>query len=320
MKHTLLVLRHGKSDWPIGTADFKRPLKERGKRDAKRMGLWIIEQKIIPDYVISSPAERAISTTEKICKVMGIHNSRIVQDAMIYEAEVDSLMSVLQKTSEQAGTVMLVGHNPGLESLLLHLADNVLIPEDGKLLPTAALAKLEVKCKWKDLASKCAKLISITRPKQLPEKFPFPDEDSKEYRDRPAYYYWQSAVIPYRMENDQLQILIISSSNDKKWVIPKGIIEPGSDAEATAIKEAYEEAGLEGKITATLGKYHYDKWGGECEVQVYAMEVSNMMPEQKWPEWYRQRQWLNVKEALNLLNEKKLGSFIKKLKKEIIKN
>ncbi len=319
MKHTLLVLRHGKSDWPIGMEDFKRPLKERGKRDAKRVGLWIIEQKIIPDYIISSPAQRATATAEKICKVMGVHHTKIVHDVKIYEAEVEQLVEVLQKCPEKAKTVMLVGHNPGLESLLLFLDKNVVIPEDGKLLPTAALARLEINCNWKSLSRNCANLVSITRPKQLPEKFPYPDEEGSEYRDRPAYYYSQSAVIPYRMENDQLQILVISSSNDKKWVIPKGIIEPGSDARTTAIKEAYEEAGIEGEVTGEIGKYHYDKWGGKCDVKVYAMAVTNIMPEQKWPEWYRQRQWLNIKEASNLLNEKKLGSIIKKLRKTLEK-
>ncbi|TNF38640.1 MAG: histidine phosphatase family protein, partial [Gammaproteobacteria bacterium] len=136
MKHELLILRHGKSDWPIGVPDFDRPLKERGKRDARRMGLWIVEQRIVPDHVISSPAARAITTAEKICKVMGVHHSKIIQDEMTYEAEVDNLVAVLKKAPEKAGIVMLIGHNPGLESLLLHLADNVLIPEDGKLLPT----------------------------------------------------------------------------------------------------------------------------------------------------------------------------------------
>ena len=127
-------------------------------------------------------------------------------------------------------------------------------------------------------------------------------------------------MIPYRFENEQLQILAISSSNDKKWIIPKGIIEPGSDAKTTAIKEAYEEAGIEGEITEELGKYSYDKWGGKCNVQVYAMHVTHMMPEQKWPEWYRQRQWLNVKEAVGILNEKKLTALIKKLKKHLRSN
>ncbi|HEY9050401.1 MAG TPA: NUDIX domain-containing protein [Gammaproteobacteria bacterium] len=320
MKRTLLVLRHGKSDWPIGMADFKRPLKERGRRDAKRVGLWIIEQKLIPDYVITSTAERAITTAEKICKVMGVHHSKIIGNEAIYEAEVDRLIEVLHTSPEKAKTILLIGHNPGLESLLLFLGKDVIIPEDGKLLPTAALARLEVSCNWKALSRNCAKLLSITRPKQLPEKFPYPDENGSEYRDRPAYYYSQAAVIPYRFENEQLQILAISSSNDKKWIIPKGIIEPGSDAKTTAIKEAYEEAGIEGEITEELGKYSYDKWGGKCNVQVYAMHVTHMMPEQKWPEWYRQRQWLNVKEAVGILNEKKLTALIKKLKKHLRSN
>lgn len=67
----LLRLKHGKSDWNVPVDDFLRPLKERGKRGAQRIGAWLGEQSLVPDYILSSPAERACTTAEKCIKAMG---------------------------------------------------------------------------------------------------------------------------------------------------------------------------------------------------------------------------------------------------------
>ena len=84
MSRELLLLRHGKSDWDTDTDDFNRPLKDRGKRGAQRIGVWLLKHKLIPDLVIASPAERALITAEKCCKAMGIPASNIEQDKRIY--------------------------------------------------------------------------------------------------------------------------------------------------------------------------------------------------------------------------------------------
>ena len=64
MSRELMLLRHGKSDWTEQLDDFDRPLKDRGKRGAQRMGVWLIQQELLPDHVVSSPAERAIVTAQ----------------------------------------------------------------------------------------------------------------------------------------------------------------------------------------------------------------------------------------------------------------
>jgi len=71
MSRELLLLRHGKSDWNSGVTDFRRPLKDRGKRGAQRMGTWLWQQDLRPDLILSSPAERALTTAHKCCKSMG---------------------------------------------------------------------------------------------------------------------------------------------------------------------------------------------------------------------------------------------------------
>ena len=179
----LLILRHGKSDWDVDVDDFHRPLKDRGKRGAQRMGVWLLQQNLVPDHVLSSPAERALVTAEKLCKAMGQGAQGIVTDERVYAADVPDLLQALGDCPAQAQRVMLVGHNPGLEMLLTFLVDGPLpLPEDGKLLPTATLARLTVDAGWDNLRSGCAKLVSITRPGELPEKFPFPGPGSEDLR------------------------------------------------------------------------------------------------------------------------------------------
>jgi len=315
MTRELLILRHGKSDWSTNHSDFDRPLKDRGKRGAQRIGLWLRQRSLVPDHVLSSPAERAIVTAEKSCKVMGKSAQDIQADRRIYAADADRLLAVLREVPEGADRVMLVGHNPGLEELLIDLVkDDVPIPEDGKLLPTATLARLAIGCDWAGLTPACAKLLSITRGSSLPNKFNFPEHDSSELRDRPAYYYSQSSVIPYRLREGRPEILIVSSSQQKHWVVPKGIKEPGLSPQASAAQEALEEAGIEGEIgEQALGSYHYEKWGAECRVEVYPIRVTRMIPKQAWEEQHRGRRWVSPAEAMKLLKQRELKPLVERL-------
>jgi phosphohistidine phosphatase len=214
---------------------------------------------------------------------------------------------------------MLVGHNPGLEQLLSFLVDEpVELPEDGKLMPTATLARLTVPDDWSDLKAGQAKLLQLIRASSLPEKFPFPSPDGKELRDRPAYYYTQSSVIPYRINNGQLEILIISSSKNKHWVVPKGIADPGHSLQDSARKEAWEEAGVEGDVAEdAVGTYSYHKWGATCHVTVYPMAVTRQLPEAKWEERHRGRKWVSPTGAATLLKQDELGPMVMALQNRL---
>lgn len=312
MVRELLLLRHGKSDWNTGKNDFDRPLQDRGKRGAQRIGVWLASNDLVPDYVISSPAERALVTAEKCCKAMGQGSGNIVRQQMIYLADAGDLFEVLRQIPTEASRVLLVGHNPGLEELLLSLAGGEVEPAaDGKLLATATLAILEIDDNWSDLKHSSARLVKVIRAGTLPKKFPWPLLEGKENRDRPAYYYNQSCVIPYRLCNGKVEILIIRSSKKKHWVVPKGIHEPGLTARQSAAKEALEEAGVEGKVAKkAVGNYRYHKWGATCIVEVYALEVSHVIPESEWQENYRTRQWVSPKQAASLVRQAELGPII----------
>ncbi len=320
MSKELLILRHGKSDWGVDVDDFHRPLKDRGKRGAQRMGVYLWQQNLRPDLIITSPAERALVTAEKCCKAMGMGTGIIRQDAKVYETEPDDLLSVLGSCPPDTQRIMLVGHNPGLESLLVYLAGSrVSMPDDGKLLPTATLAHLVMPSDWRQLSEGCGELVSITRPHGLPERFPYPAPDGGEERERPAYYYTQSSVIPYRMAGGKPQILMVLSSKKKHFVVPKGIQEPGLSPQASAAREAFEEAGVEGRVgNDPVGAYECRKWGATCTVVVYPMEVTRVIPEQEWEERHRGRQWVTPEEAAARLKQPELAQLVSNFIKQSI--
>ena len=116
---------------------------------------------------------------------------------------------------------------------------------------------------------------------------------------KPKYFYKQSAVIPFRVKNGRFEILLITSSKKKKWIIPKGIIEQNMTPQESALKEALEEAGVSGKVSEKMfGEYSYKKWGDTCNVKVYLMKVTKEL--EKWMEDYRKRKWVSINEAVKL--------------------
>ena len=170
MTHELLLLRHAKSDWSVDMDDFSRPLKKRGRRAAKEVGRWLREQHWIPDIIISSPATRALATAQRVCRQLDMDESTIVYDPHIYEADATTLLAILKTCCHQR-RVLLVGHNPGLEDLLLKLTPPTIpLSANGKCLPTAALALLTFEGDWTELAEGSATLVTLIRPDSLSEE------------------------------------------------------------------------------------------------------------------------------------------------------
>jgi phosphohistidine phosphatase len=171
MARELLILRHAKSAWDTDApSDYERPLSKRGRKAAPRVGRYLNQQGLIPDFVISSPATRARQTVIAVCEEMDIDSDRITWDERVYGAWTSTLFEVLRQSPEQARRVMIAGHNPGLEMLLLELCDEQLrIANDGKLMPTAAVAQLEINSSWSDLNRGSGRLLSLTRARSLTE-------------------------------------------------------------------------------------------------------------------------------------------------------
>jgi phosphohistidine phosphatase len=164
----LFILRHGKSDWSTGQPDFDRPLADRGRSAVQKVGAWMNNEGLVPDRVISSPARRARETAESICRSLGLKERGIRFDERIYGGSIAEMLASLADHAADAQQVLLVGHNPGLEELAYFLTQGPLTqPDDGKLLPTAALAVLRPLTDWRSLGQGGAELLSITRPGEM---------------------------------------------------------------------------------------------------------------------------------------------------------
>ena len=125
-------------------------------------------------------------------------------------------------------------------------------------------------------------------------------------------YIEQSGVIPYRLEQGKIEILLVSSRKSKRWVIPKGIIEPDLTPQDSAAKEALEEGGILGEVLPeSVGTYTYEKWGGVCRVVVFLLKVTSL--EANWLEDYRERQWFSLPEARKRLEEAELKNILLKV-------
>ncbi|MBT8439105.1 MAG: NUDIX domain-containing protein [Gammaproteobacteria bacterium] len=311
----LLVYRHGHAKRNDVAADIDRELRDKGKRNAQRIGIWLARHNKLPDLVIASPATRARRTAEKTCKTAGLSGDKVKTDERIYQSGVNELLEVLRELDGKYKRVLLVGHNPSLEMLLDYLCWNKVPRRDkGGVLSPASLACLKLDVSWRKLEKATAELEQIIYPQSLPRLFPFPELHDAETRSRPAYYYQQSSVIPYRDINGKLEIMVIMSSKNKHWVIPKGIHDPGLTAQESAEKEAFEEAGVEGKASKKeLGRYRYPKWDAECEVKVFPMQVSKVIPEVQWQERHRMRQWLSVEKAAALIKNPDVQRLVKAL-------
>lgn len=167
MTRELYLLRHGKSLQTSDMADFDRPLKKRGELAAHKIGKWLKQEQLIPDYIISSPANRAIATASEVYKAMQMTEPSIVQDKRLYMQGSNKIKKVLAKIPATASKVLLVGHNPDLEELLGFLIGSQHLPLVDKLLPTATMARLIMPDDWSHLELECAKLVSITYAKTL---------------------------------------------------------------------------------------------------------------------------------------------------------
>lgn len=162
----LLILRHAKSSWADpDLADFDRPLNERGMLAAPFMGSLMSAEGLVPELIVSSPAERAKHTAE-LAKAGGAMDAEILFEDRIYEASPQTLMQVAREVQSSIGSIMIVGHNPGIEGFIRLLTG---APE---AMPTSALAEIDLEINdWSEIAPGSGDLIRIIRPKDRMKTF-----------------------------------------------------------------------------------------------------------------------------------------------------
>jgi phosphohistidine phosphatase len=153
----LLVLRHAKSSWADSSQDdWQRPLNARGLRDAPRVGEWLRKRAMVPHILITSDAVRALTTAKAVAQAAG-YSRDIVTDPTLYHAGPEALFDALNVVSDAADTVLIVGHNPGLEDFVL------LVTGKHHGLVTAALVALDLPIdRWSDLDGTVAASIVDT--------------------------------------------------------------------------------------------------------------------------------------------------------------
>lgn len=158
---TLYILRHAKSSWSDpDLADFDRPLNDRGTKAAPFMGTVMREQGFSPELILSSPAVRARQTAELVIGSAPLPGE-LRFDERIYEASPQTLRTVISETAADVESVMLVGHNPGMEGFVRFLTG------DTETMPTAALAVIGLRIdNWADIAAGTGRLVRVIRPKE----------------------------------------------------------------------------------------------------------------------------------------------------------
>jgi phosphohistidine phosphatase len=174
---TLYLLRHAKSSWSDPSlGDRERPLAPRGRRAAKRMALYINSQDIRPELVLCSSAQRARETLEVLRPALG-PGAEVRFDDDLYGANAYELLGRLRAVNGHIASVLLVGHNPGLQDLATSLAgDGEPVAKDllEARLPTGALAVLDLgSTTWARLGPGGAYLVRLVLPRELPVE---PDE------------------------------------------------------------------------------------------------------------------------------------------------
>jgi len=160
---SILLFRHGKSDWSACyKRDHDRPLSRRGVKAAKIMGLHLLNIQQIPDLIISSTALRA-KTTAQIAKKFGQWNSELILDNNIYHCSIDQLLSILSQQDPRMNFICIVGHQPIFSHFLSEITNSSLVK-----LPTASMVRIDFPFeKWGDLKFGKGVLSWMKRPKEL---------------------------------------------------------------------------------------------------------------------------------------------------------
>jgi 8-oxo-dGTP pyrophosphatase MutT (NUDIX family) len=125
----------------------------------------------------------------------------------------------------------------------------------------------------------------------------------------------QAAVVPFRVRRGGIEICVITSKKGN-WGIPKGIIDPGETPAEAGLKEAFEEAGLHGRIIGKpVGQFEYEKWERVLPVTVYLMEVTRI--DDDWQEPWRERAWVSLDEAIDLVHRSELKKVLCRARKSL---
>jgi len=159
---TLFLVRHAKSS-PNDPSlpDRERPLDDRGRHDAPKMGKRLTNRGVKPDLLVSSPALRALTTAQLIADEIGCQRKDIIVDERLYASSSDDLLAVICALDDKLDRVMLVGHNPEFTDLAHRLSSEIID------MPTCAVAEFRFDAKaWADVEEIDPAKVKLDAPKK----------------------------------------------------------------------------------------------------------------------------------------------------------
>lgn len=164
---TLVIIRHAKSDWSDPhITDIERPLNKRGKRDAPFMASLLKEKGVVPELILTSPAQRAMQTVKYFVEEFKFDKSKILVREEIYTMGALAIRKLLSQIDDAHNTVFLFGHNPDLTSLANQLMDMFI-----ENIPTTGVVCIDFDFEsWKDILMKKGKLRFFEYPKKYFKK------------------------------------------------------------------------------------------------------------------------------------------------------
>jgi len=167
----LLLMRHAKAErLEAGRSDFDRVLAPRGRTDAKTIGGYLVRHRSIPDRVVVSPAARTRETWTRAAGTFGQVPAVTFEDRL-YNASAAAILDVIRQTTNSVGTLLVIGHNPGLQELgamLIATGDVDARERLGREFPTSALATISFAVEnWSSVHARGGRLEHFITPKWL---------------------------------------------------------------------------------------------------------------------------------------------------------
>ncbi|MCU7612862.1 histidine phosphatase family protein [Chryseobacterium sp. GMJ5] len=155
----LILVRHAKSDWPEETEDFDRPLADKGLQDALKMSTFLKTSNVAIDYLVSSPAVRALNT----CKIFNqTYQINYITDEKLYNPSENNFQSVIYDLKDEVDSVAFFSHNNGISNFANSISDDIFH------FPTCGVAGFEIDCKsWSEFDSANKKLLFFYEPNKI---------------------------------------------------------------------------------------------------------------------------------------------------------
>lgn len=160
----LIVVRHAKSSWDhAGLADHERPLLEKGKKRTRKIINYLQDQKVVPDFILSSSALRARETAQFIAMGLGLDKGLVKVDPALYHADAEQVLEQFDDLSDNFKTVMLVGHNPALTNFV-----NMFLVPPIDWLPTSGVVALQFETdRWDEIRDAQRSVRFVIFPKLI---------------------------------------------------------------------------------------------------------------------------------------------------------